>query len=253
MSEFDPFARFYDLFYAQREDDLQMYRDFALAADGPILELGCGTGRVLIPLALDGRQVTGLDLSAAMLAAAQAKVDAAHLGDRVTLIQGDMCDFEIPTCFGLAFIPINTFMHCYDTHQQLTCLRCVQRHLQPGGRLIVDVYHPDLQALLEADGRLVSEGTMLDPETGHTIHRLYTRRLDLATQTQHITFIVDEIDSTRTVRRTLFPFRMRFVYRYEMELLLHVAGYSLEAVYGSYDLEPFDSSSEKMIFVARVD
>jgi len=253
LNEFDPLARFYDLFYGKRDDDLQMYRDFALAADGPILELGCGTGRVLVPLARDGYHVTGLELSEAMLQRARAKIDAAQVSDWVTLIQGDMCEFEIPTRFALAFFPINTFMHCYDTHQQLACLRCVHRHLQPGGQLIVDVYHPDPQVLLESDARLASEGTVLDPETGHTIHRLYTRRLDLATQTQNITFILDEIDLAGGVRRTLFPFRMRFVYRYEMELLLRQAGYSLEAVYGSYDLEPFESSSEKMIFLARAD
>jgi len=253
VNEFDPIVRFYDLFYGERDDDLQLYRDFALAADGPILELGCGTGRVLIPLALEGYRVTGLELSESMLATARSKADAAGVNEQVSLIQGDMRDFEIPARFSLAFIPINTFMHCYDTQQQLTCLRCIHHHLQPGGQLIVDVFHPDPQTLLESDGRLVSEGTLLDPETGHTIHRFFTRQLDMATQTQHITFILDEIDLTGTVRRTIFPFRMRFVYRYEMELLLHRAGFSLETVYGSYDLEPFDSSSEKMIFVARAD
>jgi SAM-dependent methyltransferase len=253
VSEFDPIARFYDLFYSDRDDDLQMYRDFALAADGPILELGCGDGRVLIPLVLEGHHVTGLDVSAPMLATAQAKADAAQVNDRATLIQGDMRDFDLPARFALAFIPINTFMHCYDTEQQLACLRCIHRHLQPDGRLVVDVYHPDPQTLLESDGRLVSEDTVFDSETGRTIHRFYTRRLDMAAQTQHITFIMDEIDSTGIVRRTLLPFRMRFVYRYEMELLLRMAGYSLEAVYGSYELEPFDSDSEKMIFVSRAD
>ncbi len=253
MSEIDPFVPYYDLFYGGRDEDLQMYHDFAQEADGPVLELGCGTGRVLIPLALEGHQVTGLELSEAMLAAAQAKVDRAGAGDRVALIQGDMRDFAIASRFALALFPINTFMHCGDTGQQLACLWCVHRHLQAGGRLIVDVYHPDPQLLLEADGRLISEGTLADPATGHTIHHLHTRRLDLAAQIQHITYIVDEIDATRTVRRTLFPLRLRFVYRYEMELLLRMAGYHLEAVYGSYDLEPFESSSEKMIFVARAD
>jgi SAM-dependent methyltransferase len=251
--EFDSIAPFYDLFYEGRNDDLQMYRDFALGANDPILELGCGTGRVLVPLAREGHQITGLELSAIMLAEAQAKIDAEHVSDRATLVQGDMREFDIPARFGLALIPINTFMHCYDTQQQLSCLRCTRRHLQSGGQLVVDVYHPDPQGLLEADGRLVSEGITRNPKTGHTIQRLYTRRLDVATQTQHITFILDEIDSTGTVRRTMFPFRMRFVFRYEMELLLQTAGYNLEAVYGSYDLEPFDNGSERMIFVARVD
>lgn len=253
MSEFDSFVPFYDLLYDAQEDDLQMYCDFALSADGPILELGCGTGRVLIPLALEGHQVTGLELSAAMLAEAQAKVDAVRAADRVSLIQGDMRDFELRSRFALAIISINTFMHCYDIDQQLACLRCVHRHLKPGGRLVVDVFHPDPQVLVESDGRLISEGTRDNPKTGNTIHHLYTRRLDLSTQIQHVTFILDEIDSEGTLRRTLFPFRMRFVYRYEMELLLRVAGYSLESVFGSYDLEPFESSSERMVFVARVD
>jgi SAM-dependent methyltransferase len=253
VNEFDPFVHFYELFYGGQDDDLQMYRDFALAADGPILELGCGTGRVLVPLALDGYHVTGLDLSAPMLAAAQAKIDTAHLGHQVTLVQGDMRDFDLPSRFALALIPINTFMHCYDTQQQLACLRAIHHHLNPGGLLVVDVYHPDPQVLLESDGRLISEGTVLDPDTGHTIHRLYTRRLDLAAQTQYITFIMEDMDPTGVVRRTLFPLRMRFVYRYEMELLLRMAGYGLEAVHGSYDLEPFDNNSERMIFIARVD
>jgi hypothetical protein len=125
--------------------------------------------------------------------------------------------------------------------------------MQSGGQLVVDVYHPDPQSLLEADGRLISDGTTRSRQTGNLIQRLYTRRLDLANQTQYITFILDELESTGTVRRTLFPFRMRFVYRYEMELLLRTAGYNLEAIYGSYDLEPFESDSERMLFVARVD
>jgi SAM-dependent methyltransferase len=253
MTEFDAIAGFYDLFYRDRQDDVQMYRDFAMGANGPILELGSGTGRALIPLARDGHQVTGLEVSPAMLAIARAKVDAAGLGDRVTLVQGDMRDFNLPARFALAFIAINTFMHCYDMQQQLACLGSIHRHLQSGGRLVVDVYHPEPQALLEADGRVISEGAMLDAQTGRTIHRLYTRRLDLAEQTQQVTFILDEIDAEGNMRRSLFPMRMRFVYRYEMELLLRMAGYNLEEVYGSYDLEPFDSGSEKMIFVARVD
>ena len=253
MNEFDPIVPFYDLFYGARDDDQPMYRDFALAADGPLLELGCGTGRLLVPLAIEGHSITGLDVSAAMLAAARAKVEAAHLADRVTLVQGDMRQFELPARFALAFIPINTFMHCYDMQQQLACLSCIRRHLHSGGKLVIDVFNPDLQTLVESDGRLISEGTVVNPQTGQIIHRLYTRRLDMATQTQDITFIMDEINSTGAVRRSLFPFRMRFVFRYEMELLLRATGYSLEAVYGSYDLEPFDSHSEKMIFVARVD
>ena len=251
--DYDAFARFYDLFYQQRDDDLAMYCDLARDAGGPILELGSGTGRVLVPLALEGHQVTGLDFSTAMLTIAQQKVNAAQASEQVELVQGDIRDFDLASHFAMTIVPINTFMHCYDIDQQLACLGCIRRHLQPGGRLIIDVYHPDLESLLEADGRLISEGTVLDPRSGHTIHHVYSRLLDIANQTQDITFIVEETDSEGQVRRTFFPFRMRFVYRYEMELLLRLAGYNLEAVYGSYALEPFESMSEKMIFVSRTE
>jgi SAM-dependent methyltransferase len=251
VDTFESFARFYDLFYAGRDDDLRMYRDFALAADGPILELGCGTGRALVPLAREGHHVTGLDASEAMLTLAQTKVKEYGLDEQVTLVRGDMCHFDLSTRFALVMIPINTFMHCSDINRQLACLQCIRRHLRPEGRLIVDVYHPDPQVLLEADGRLFGDAPLTDPETGHLIQRFHTRQLDLASQTQHVTFIMDEIDSAGTVRRTTFPFDMRFVYRYEMELLLRMTGFSLEDVYGSYDLEPFESDSEKMIFVAK--
>jgi SAM-dependent methyltransferase len=251
--DYDAFARFYDIFYEQRDDDLAMYRDLARGAGGPILELGCGTGRVLVPLALEGHQVTGLDFSTAMLTIAQEKVNAAQVSEQVELIQGDIRDFDLASGFAMTIVPINTFMHCYNIDQQLACLGCIRRHLQPGGRLIIDVYHPDMESLLEADGRLVSEGTVLDPSSGHTIHHVYTRLLDIANQTQDITFIVEETDSEGRVRRTFFPFRMRFLYRYEMELLLRLAGYNLEAVYGSYALEPFEGMSEKMIFVSQTE
>ena len=191
--DYDAFARFYDLFYEQRDDDLPMYRDLARGAGGPILELGCGTGRVLVPLALEGHQVTGLDFSTAMLTIAQEKVNAAQVSEQVELVQGDIRDFDLASRFATTIVPLNTFMHCYNIDQQLACLGSVRRHLQPGGRLIIDVYHPDLESLLEADGRLISEGTVLDPSTGHTIHHVYTRLLDIANQTQDITFIVEDV------------------------------------------------------------
>jgi SAM-dependent methyltransferase len=253
VDNYSAFARFYDLFYAERMDDLPMYQDFALAAAGPILELGCGTGRLTVPLAHAGHVVTGIDVSDAMLARARARVETSGQTGYVTLVPGDLRDFDLTERFALAIIPINTFMHCYDTEQQLACLRCVRRHLRSGGRLVIDVYHPDLEVLMEADGRLVSDGSVSDPETGRTVQRMTHRRLDMANQTQHITFIVDEVAPDGALKRTTFPFRMRFVFRFEMELLLRVAGLSLEALYGSYELEPFESASEKMIFVARAD
>jgi SAM-dependent methyltransferase len=251
--DYDAFARFYDLFHAQRDEDIAMYLDFAQAADGTILELGCGTGRLLLPLARAGHRVTGLDSSAEMLARAQERLRAASLTERVSLVQGDLRHFDLGERFALAILSANTFMHCHDTHEQLACLGCIHRHLDSGGRLVVDLTHPDVQTLAEADGHLLSDDPVRDSHTGYIIQRFIRQRLDLANQMQHVTFIIDEITPDGRVRRTLFPFRLRFVFRFEMELLLRLAGFGLEALYGSYQLEPFESHSERMIFVARRD
>jgi len=251
--DYSAFARHYDLIYSQRQDDIPMYLDFAAAVDGPILELGCGSGRVLLPLAQEGHHIVGLDSSSDMLTLAKTKVEQAKLTHNVTLVEGNLVDFSLQSRFDLIYIPINTFMHCYTQEQQLSCLNCARRHLNTGGRLIIDIYHPDPQSLTECDGRLVCESVFADETSGNTIQHSYSRRLDRAQQTQRITFVVDETDSSGSMTRVYFSFRMRFVYRFEMQLLLRTAGYSLENLYGSYDLEPFESSSEKMIFVARTD
>ncbi len=250
---YDPFARFYDLFYAQRDEDIAMYLDFAQAADGAVLELGCGTGRLLLPLARAGHRVTGLDCSAEMLARAQERLRAAGLSERATLVQGDLRRFELAERFALAILSVNTFMHCHNTQEQLACLECIYRHLHSGGRLVIDLTHPDLQTLTEADGRLLSDEPVRDLQTGHIVQRFIRQHLDMAEQTQHVTFIIDEIAPDGSVRRMLFPFRLRIVFRFEMELLLRLAGFGLEALYGSYQLEPFESHSERMIFVAHRD
>jgi len=251
--DYDAFARFYDLFYAQRDEDIAMYLDFAQAADGAVLELGCGTGRLLAPLARAGHRVTGLDSSAEMLAHARERLRAAGLTERVTLVQGDLRHFDLGERFALAILSANTFMHCHDTQEQLACLGCVHQHLHSGGRLIVDLSHPDLQMLGEADGHLLSDDPVRDPHTGCTVLRFVHQRLDVANQMQHVTFILDEVAPDGNVRRMFFPFRLRLVFRFEMELLLRLAGFGLEALYGSYQLEPFESNSERMIFVARRD
>lgn len=252
-SDYSSFANLYDLIYSLRQDDIPMYLDFGAAANGPILELGCGSGRVLLPMAQAGYQMVGLDSAKEMLSLARSRLDAAGLAGRVTLVEGDMTDFDLAGRFDLIYVPINTFMHCYTQGQQLSCLGCVRRHLNAGGKLVVDVFHPDPQSLTECDGRIICDRIMSDPHSGHTIQHSYFRRLDRAEQIQHVTFLVDEIDHGRHVSRTVFPVRMRFVYRYEMELLLRTAGFSLENLYGSYDLEPFENDSEKMIFVACAD
>ena len=229
-----------------------MWLTLTSEADGPLLEIGCGTGRLLLPLAQAGHSLTGIDLSSLALGAARAKLEAAGLTGQVTITQADMRHFDLPQHdFALAFIPLNTFMHCQTLEEQQATLLSIHSHLRPEGRLILDLFYPEPTLLAEADGRLYFETETIDELTGRTVQWYWRHDIDLARQLRHLTYVLDEIDEEGLVRRVQIPFSLRFVYRYEMELLLRASGFYLEKLYGSYELEPFDSHSARLIVAAR--
>lgn len=247
----DLIATYYDLLHEEMVEDLPMWEALAASADGPILEVGCGTGRVLLHLAQAGYSLTGLDLSLTALDLARKKLEAAGLAGQVKTTQADMGHFELPERrFALALLPLNTFMHCHTAAEQQATLRAIHHHLRPGGQLVVDLFYPDPVMLAEVDGRLYFEAEISDELTGHTVQWYWRHEIDLAGQMRHLTYILDMIDPDGTVRRVSLPFSLRYVYRFEMELLLEAAGFTLETIYGSYEMDPFDSHSPRMIFVA---
>jgi SAM-dependent methyltransferase len=251
----DPFggyARFYDLDYADLDADLELIGQFALRCGSPILELACGTGRALLPLARAGYQVTGVDISAAMLEVAQRKIAEEGFGSRITLVHQDLRTLALEQRFAMAFVAVNSFMHLLTLQDQLAALERFRQHLCPGGLLLLDLFNPDPDRLLEeGSGQVFLDKIMFDPDTGHRLMKFCTRTVDMGTQISHVTFIVDELDAEGHVLRTLFPFSMRFLYRSELELLLQRAGFEIEAIYGSYELDEFNGDSERMIAVAR--
>lgn len=249
--DFDHIARYYDLLYAERFDDLAMCLAFSDELDGELLEIGCGTGRITLPLLQQGRKITGIDLSATALEAARARLQAGGFPD-APLYQADMRDFNLPhKAFALALIPINTFMHCLTTKDQLATLQAVYNHLRPGGALVIDLFHPSLDTLAEADGRMLLEDEVTDDMTGHTVQVFVVRRLEADRQIQHVTFILDELQTDGTLARGSFSFPMRYLHRYEMELLLIQSGFTPQSLFGDYDLSPFSANSPRMIFVAE--
>lgn len=251
MDLFGAYARFYDLDYADLDDDVPMILQFALRCGSPILELGCGTGRLLLPLARAGYKVTGVDVSAAMLSAARSKLLAQRLDKGITLLHQDMRELALGKRFSLVFLALNSFMHLLTTEDQLVVLGRIRQHLKPGGLLLLDLFNPDLGRLLESRGQVTLDKVQPDPDTAHRLMKFRTQTVDLERQILQITHIVDDVDSEGNVRRALFPFALRYLYRAELELLLRHAGLEIEAIYGSYDLDEFSSESDKMIVVAR--
>jgi SAM-dependent methyltransferase len=251
-TDYDSFARFYDLEYRNVSDDLEFYRQFAERCESPILELGCGTGRILAHLARAGFRVTGIDASLPMLALARQHIDQdARLERRVHLEEADMRTFALRTRFRMAFCAINSFMHLMTPQDQAACVANVHRHLTPGGLFIIDIFNPDLALLLEGGGRLMLERMLVDPATSTMVTKMVSAWVDRAHQVNHVTYLYDEMVQDGVVKRTVAAIEQRYLYRYEMDLLLQRNGFVVENVYGGYDLEEYGAESFKMIFVAR--
>lgn len=250
--DYDRFAPFYDLEFAEFDDDWSLYRAFADHGGGPILELGCGTGRLVVPLAEAGYEVTGVDRSPAMLALARAAVERADVAAQVTLVEDDMRSLAALGArrFTLAFCAINSFLHLATQGEQLAALGATFDRLAPGGVIILDCFPPHPDILDEYDGRLIHAGTYRDPATGERIDKLSTTVLDSAEQRMDTIFFYERLRADGRVERVAAPFTFRYVGRYELQLLLERAGYADVTFYGSYDLEPFIAASERMIAVA---
>jgi SAM-dependent methyltransferase len=216
------------------------------------LELGSGTGRVMLPLARAGHRVAGVEESAAMLARAEARLSARPaVAGRVRLLQASMADFQLDEEFALAIVPLNAFMHLLTTAQQLACLACARRHLRPGGRLVLDLPNPGDAYAGEAPG-LALEREFAGEAGAGRIFLFASTRLDRAAQLAHVTWIYDEVSPDGAVRRAVAPVTFRYTFPAEMALLLDGAGLRLEHLYGDYDRSPFGDGSPRMIVVAAM-
>lgn len=249
MNDYTSFAELYDLFYDDFTEDIEMYLGFAARTSGSILEIGSGTGRVALALAEEGHAVVGLELSEAMRAVAQRKADRAGMADRAEFIAGDMRRFQLDRHFGLIMVPLNTFLHNLTLEDQLAALTCFKKHLRPGGLLVLDCFNPD-PAHAEDDRRLIVQRSVIDRDTGQAALLLLSRATDWGQQLQEITYIIDRPDQAGVVQRAVLPAAFRFIFRYELQLLLKLGGFDLKEVYGSYALDPFEAGSDKLIALA---
>jgi SAM-dependent methyltransferase len=245
-------AELYDLF--PFSGDLPLYLELAAAQGGNVLELCCGTGRVLVPLAQGGNRVVGVDISPPMLALAQRKLDAAGptVAERAQLVVGDLRTVDLGGGFDLALVAVKSFAYLTERADQQRALNAIAAQLRPGGLLALDLLHPSLEWLARAPGSLHQDLLQHHPERGITLARTETAvSTDLARQVRVIRSVYEIVaaDGSLTKRFVEWPFR--FTYRFEAELLLEQAGLTVEAVYGGYQREPFRSDSPLMLLLAR--
>jgi SAM-dependent methyltransferase len=251
---------------AELYDHVTSYRnlpDIALSAEaaretgGPELELGCGTGRVLIPTARAGVDIVGLDLSPGMLQVCRrrAAAEADIVRSRIDLRQADMSGFRLSRKFRLVTIPFRPFQHLTTIEDQLACLRCIRRHLAEGGRLIFDLFNPSLEVLVNRPTGVESddEPTFSTPD-GRRIyrrHKLISADRFRQVNRSELVYYITHPDGRE--ERVVHAFDMRYLFRFEAEHMLVRAGFAVEHVYSGFDKSAFGAKYPgELIFVAKV-
>jgi SAM-dependent methyltransferase len=239
----------YDLVGKDIPYGLDFYVGLARQAGGPVLDIACGTGRILLPCLQAGVDIEGLDLFEPMLKTLRVK--AAALGLTPRLHQADMSDFSLPRRFRLLMIPFNAFIHNTTQEAQIRCLQVCREHLLPGGRLTFDTFFPSVEIIGTAPNTRVLEGEMPHPQTGLPIRMYDTRTFDRVAQTQHSLCEIELLaadGSVQKVHRT--EVSSRYVYKHEMALLLRVAGFARWEICGDLEGRPLTRESDAMIVTA---
>lgn len=256
MTSDDPYAplpELYDLQHAAFDDDLPLYGNIAEAVGDPILELGCGTGRVLVPLAEAGFRVTGIDLSAPMLAAARAACTDAGVSHLVTLHEAPMTEADRAPGgpFGLVLAPLDALLHAGGPAAQRATLEAARRAMDPRGQLVIDVFNPTPEALAALERGVVHEGSWRLPD-GTRVDKFGARRVHPAGQVISTELWYDLAAPDGALRRVSTRFDLRYLHRAELELMLELAGFVEWEVYGGYDLEPFEDGSDRLVVTAEL-
>jgi SAM-dependent methyltransferase len=241
----------YDVLFGELRFDLDFYLELAGQANGPVLEVACGTGRILIPCLQNGVDIDGLDFHLPMLEALKQKAAALGLHPRVS--QADMRGFRMPRQYRLIFIAFNGFVHCLSTKDQLDTLRACRNHLLPGGALVFNTFFPGISLLSGPQGVPVLEGESMHPATGLPVRIFDTRTFDRIQQIQYSQIEIQELDAQGNVAVShRSQTSMRWTFKPEMELLLGAAGYSRWQIYGGFDRRPLEHEDDLMVVFASL-
>lgn len=240
---FDATAEYYDAQYdADQGGDVAFYRELAVEADGPVLEVGCGTGRVYLELLRAGVDADGIDLSAAMLDVLREKADEERLEPSVW--RADVTEFRAERSYALAIVPFRAFLHLLSVADQLAAMANLHDALEPGGRLALNVFAPDPEVICETYGEWREE-----PVEHEGVEYTLRTRPEL----------VDPIEWVMREQRELVgpdgetafeaSFQLKLVPKRELELLARLSPFDDWTVYGGFDRDPLESSDREQVWV----
>lgn len=236
----------YDLMFPPGPN-ARFYAEEAQRAGGPVLELACGTGQLLLPIARSGLRAVGLDLSASMLRIARERLRSAAAP--AELVEGDMRNFHFDERFALVFIARNSLLHLHSTDDLLACFRSVRQHLQPGGVFLFDIFNPSVRLLARPAGKRFPMMQVQHPTRGEITVEAESN-YDAASQVTHGMWYFSTPDEPDFWSA---PLEVRSIFPQELPLLLAAGGFQLEARYGGFPREAFESTSMRQVCVCRAD
>jgi SAM-dependent methyltransferase len=246
LPEYDPLADLYDLEY-DHDHDLPFWLALTERKDGPVVEWGAGTGRLAVPLADVGLDVTAVEVSESMVEKGRVK------GDAVEWIRGDMRYVALGRCYGLAICAFNSFLCLLSVDDALAFLRNAREHLEPNGLLGIEVSAFAPEELCEGgDPALHHDFTRERGTLGRALERFSVSRYDAASQLLRMRLFYELYDRRGELEnQRAHDLTIRIVGRGELELMLRLTGFEVEAVYGGFEGEPFTAGSDHLIVLAR--
>lgn len=247
-------ARLYDLDLSEDPSDLDLYLALADRAEGPILELAAGSGRLAVPLAAAGHHVTAVDIDPAMLARARDRAVAEGIpAARLEFVEADLLALgpPDPPRYALAFVALNSLMLLPSRDAQRTAMRVLAAHLRPGGLAAVDAWIPDADDLARFDGRIFLEWVREDVQSGALVTKSGSALHDASSGTLILTAIFEEATQGASPRRWIRQDRLRLISADELGAFAEEAGLRVEMIAGGYDLTPLGPASERAILIAE--
>jgi len=248
-------AKYYDEAYATKEDlfDRDFYVNLAKQTRGPVLELACGTGRILLPIAREGIAIHGVDLSPAMIRVLRQNLqrEPKDVRELVSVFEGDIKTLRSNREYPLVIIPFRPLQHMYTIEDQVAALQTAAFHLEEGGILAFDVFFPRFDSISSGIGQETIE---LEWQTsaGKIVRRYFRKEsVDKINQNFTATFIFRTYQDGKLVKEETEPFKMSYYTYPHLRALFLLAGLEIVEEYSSFDKAPLDNDARQMIFVLK--
>ena len=223
-------------------DDIAFWQRQTNRQKGKILELGCGTGRITIPIAQEGKKISGLEFNDSMIESA--KIKASKHKVKIDFYLADMRYFSLNDRFDLIILPYNTIFHLVSLQDFQCCISCVKNHLTPKGKFIVDAWIPNMEKLARKMDDFQELEKYYDPITSELIVLMTRSNYDQVDQIDLCEFIFKHNDIVKS--KVEQPFRIYFPK--ELEALLILNGFEIESIFGDYDENIINKNSRRQIF-----